>query len=264
MSDLIALATGYRETFLLVFFRLGGLLAFAPVVGHRAVPALHRAGLAVLLALVLTPVVGRGAEGGPTADALGLGLAVAGELIVGLAIGFVATLAVAAVQSAAEIVGFQMGLGIASVYDPGMGQQMSVLAHFQEVVALLLFLALNGHHLLLQTVAASFQRIQPGAVPSPAAMAAGAVSLGSKLFRSGLELAAPLVAVLFVTNVVLALLARVAPQLNVFAVGAPLTLVVGLLGVVEGFPYFVGVVTRLFGELTADARTVLLGVSHGF
>lgn len=263
MNDLLALASQYRGTFLLVFFRLGGMLAFAPVLGHRSLPMMHRAGLAVLLALVITPVLGP-ARMTRLDEGLGLALALAGELFVGVAIGFVASLAVAAVQSAAEVVGFQMGLGMGAVFDPAMGQPATSLTRFQEVVALLLFLAVNGHHVLIQTVAASFQGIKPGAVFAYSGVAAGLSTLGGKLFRSSLELAAPLVGILFIVNVVMALLTRVAPQMNVFAIGAPVMVAVGVFGLVETTPYFMDVVGRLFGEIGGDLRTVFVGVSRGF
>lgn len=263
MTELLALATSYRETFLLVFARLGGVLAVAPVLGHRSVPTPHRAALAALLALVLTPLFGTAAGGGRGRDGLALILAVAGEVFVGLVIGFVATLVVAAVQMAGEVVGFQMGFSIASVFDPGMGQQVTVLTRMQELLALLLFLSVNAHHALLQTVAASFQRIQPGGFSIQPGVAAGVVALGGKLFRSGLELAAPLVGILFVVNVAMALLARVAPQMNVFALSLPLTIAVGIFGVVETSPYFFGVVARLFRELGGDLSAVLVGAFRG-
>jgi flagellar biosynthesis protein FliR len=129
MEALLGLAAAYRTTFLLVFFRVGAMMAVAPILGHRSVPVTHRAGLAVLLALLLTPVVAPApVDGG---DGLGLLLAIAGEILVGIAIGGVATLVLAAVQVAGELVGFQMGLGIGAVYDPALGGQATVFTRFQ-------------------------------------------------------------------------------------------------------------------------------------
>lgn len=256
MMDLIALATEYRETFLFVLFRLGGMMAFAPVLGHRSIPVTHRAALSVLLAAVLTPVLGRGAA--PTEDALRLTLAVAGELFVGIAIGFVAQLATTAVTVAGELIGFEMGLGIAAIYDPTMGQQLTVLTRFMQFMAVLLFVSANGHHVLLQAVAASFQRVRPGAVFLQQVTSAGVVSLGGKVFRAGLEVAAPVVAMLFVANVGLAIVARVAPQMNIFIIGVPLTIGLGLFGVVEAFPRVGHLVTAQIDDMARDIA-VLFG-----
>lgn len=264
MTELAALTTRHLETFLLAFFRLGGMLAFAPILGHRSVPVLHRAGLAALLALVVAPVVGSPGRD-RTGDALGLVLVVAGELVIGLAIGLVATLVMAGVQAAGELIGYQMGFGLAALYDPAFGAQVTVLTRFQDFFALLLVLSLNGHHLLIRAVAGSFQRVPAGALalqPSTAAGAAGVVALGGKVFRSGLELAAPVVGALLVINVALALLARVAPQTNVFVVGLPLTVAVGLFGVVETFPHFAQALARLTAEMSGDLDTLLLGAAR--
>lgn len=260
MAELAALTTQHLGTFTLVFCRLGAILTLAPVLGHRSIPVTHRAGLAVLLALVLAPLLAPAAAA--DRDALGWAVAIAGEILVGLVIGFVAHMVVAAVQIAGELTGLGMGLSAASVYDPSMGGQMNVVTTFQELLALLLFLTLNGHYLVLQAAAASFQRIAPGA-PVHAALAGGVVALGSKLLRAGLELAAPIVGILFVLNAVMALLARVAPQTNVFALTAPVTLGLGIFGLVETAPYFSQAFAGLVAQMTGDLNVVLREVANG-
>lgn len=256
LGALTALTAQHLETFLLVFCRLGAMLALVPLLGHRAVPVVHRAGLALVLALILTPLVGDGTRA-PAADLATLAVAVAGELLVGVAIGFVASLVLAAVEGAGELVGLQMGFGVTAVLDPSTGGQATVLARFQHVLALLLFLTLDGHHLVLQATAASFRRLRPGAVVHAAEMAAGLVGLGGAFLRAGLELAAPLVGLLLVVNVALALLARVAPQTNVFLLGLPLTIALGIVAVVETLPYFSQAVATLIQRMAVDLDGVL-------
>jgi flagellar biosynthetic protein FliR len=260
MAELGVLVARHLGTFLLAFFRLGGMLAWAPVFGHGSVPVPLRAGLAALLALVLTPLLA-GSTGGPD-DALGWTLAVAGELFVGLAIGFVAHLVLAGAEVAGELIGFQMGLSVAAVFDPSTGEQAGVIARFQHILALLFFLAVNGHHLLIRAVALSFQRIGPGAVLEPA-VTGGIVGLGGKLLQSGFALAAPVVGILLVLNVALALLGRVAPQSNVFMVGLPLSVGLGVLGLLDALPHFGQVMTGLIAELPADLDVLFGGGFHG-
>lgn len=258
---LAALAATHAETFMLAFCRLGAMMAWAPVLGHRSIPVAHRAALAALLAMVLTPLLGTPSLG--PRDDLAFVLALAGEAFIGLAIGFVANLVMMAVHMAGEVLGFEMGFGIAAIYDPALGQQATVVTRFHEFFALLLFLALNGHHFLLQAVVASFQRVRPGGLLVQAAAAGGVVSLGSKLFRSGLELAAPLIGILFVVNVAFALLARLAPQTNVFFVGVPVTVALGIYGMMETFPHFTAVFGRLVSEMAGDLSALVAGASHG-
>jgi flagellar biosynthetic protein FliR len=261
MQELTDLLARNMDAFLLAFFRLGAMMTLAPILGHRSLPIPHRAGLAGLLALVLAPLLARPA-GTASMDMLGLTLAIAGEIFVGLTIGFVATLALAAVEIAAEVAGLQMGFGIASIFDPAMSEQGTVFSRFQSTMTLLIFLAVNGHHLLIRAVAASFHRIGPGGMLD-AAVAGGVVSLGGKLLRSGLELAAPLVAILMVVNVALALLGRVAPQTNIFMVGLPLALGMGLIGLVDAMPTFGRQVMRLIADIPMDLNVVFAGARNG-
>lgn len=260
MEGLLALAAGYRTTFLLVFFRIGAMVAVAPILGHQSVPVAHRAGLAVLLSLLITPVVRPApVDGG---DGLGLALAIGGEILVGVVIGAVAALVVAAVQVGGELVGFQMGLGIGAVYDPTLGGQATVFTRFQEMLALLLFLALDGHHALLAAVAASFQRVQPGTTLAAQPLAAGMAALGAKVVRAGLELSAPLVGVLFVVNAVMGLLARVSPQMNVFSLVQPVAMGAALVAAVAVLPSTLTSIAGLYAGVPADIAA-LFGASGG-
>jgi flagellar biosynthesis protein FliR len=262
VSGLGFLTAPNLETFLLVFVRVAALASVAPVLGHRAIPMPHRIGFGLLVAMLAAPALSVRATASPTAGSLGL--AIAGELFIGLGIGFVASLVMAAAQSAGEILGFAGGLSLAASYDPSIGQQSNAVASFMNVSATMLFLALNGHHLVLRAVVASFAWIAPGqAVPGPGP-AGGVIALGGKLLRSGVELAAPALGLLLVVNVVLALLARVAPQMNVFAVGAPLMVAAALFGLAEGLPWAASVLARLTGEIAGDVRSVLAGAGRGF
>ncbi len=259
MESFIGLALEHRLTFLLVFARVSAMVAIAPVFGHRSVPVSHRAGLALLFTLLLTPIVPAARAAG---DGLGLVLAIAGELLVGVAIGAVATLVLAAVQVAGDLIGFQTAMSVGAVYDPASGGTATVFARFYEMLALLLFLALDGHHALVAAVAGSFQRLGPGVAFSPEPLAAGLMSLTAKVVRGGLELSAPLVGLLFAVNVVLGLLARVSPSLNIFGLAMPLGLGAALVASVAVLPSMLTSVARLFGGVPADIA-VLFGGARG-
>jgi flagellar biosynthetic protein FliR len=260
MAELDLLLARNLDAFLLVFFRIGAMLAWTPVLGHRSIPVSHRAGLTLLLAGIVTPILP--ARPAAERDALGWVVAIAGEVFVGLMIAFVAQLLMAAVDIAGELIGFEMGLSMASVFDPVQGEQETIVARFLSTVSLLTFLTVNGHHLLIRAVVASFQRIAPGGALELAA-AGGAVSLGGKLLASGTALAAPLIAVLLVVNVALALVGRVAPQANVFVLGLPLSIGIGVLGLYEMLPSFAQGFGRLVLEMPVDLDALLLGGAHG-
>ena len=257
LAALVPVMVPHLEAFLLVMVRLGAMLSVAPILGHRSVPLPHRGALAALLALVLTPVVGGGAPSG--GDLVRLALQLGCEALLGLTIGFVAHLLLAAVQASGELVGFQMGFGIATLYDPGFGEQVNVLGRMQDTFALLVFLAVDGHHQLIRAGAASFRQIRPGALLAPAALAGGMIPLGGRVLASAIQLAAPLLGILLVLNIGMALLARVAPQTNAFFLAAPVTLGVGLLGLVQTAPYLTRAIGSLVTGMAADLDVVLRG-----
>jgi flagellar biosynthetic protein FliR len=258
--ELTALLARNLDVFLLVFVRLGAMLAWTPVLGHRSVPLPHRAGLTLLLAWIVTPTLP--AMRAVDRDALGWTVAIIGEALVGLLIAFVAQLVLAAVEMAGELIGFEMGLSMGAVFDPARGEQETIIGRFFNTFAVLVFLTVNGHHLLIRAVAVSFDRLPPGSVLDLAA-AGGVVSLGAKLVQSGCALAAPLLGVLLIINVALALVGRVAPQANVFVLGLPLSIGIGVLGLYEVLPSFTHGVALLVAEIPGDLDGVLLGASHG-
>jgi len=206
--------------------RILALLSVAPLLSHRAIPVRLRVALALAIAIVLVPVV----ESPPIADALtGAGLALLVQNIaLGVLIGFTVRLVFASLEVAGEIVGLQMGLSYAGFFNPASGQSQNAVGNFMSLLALLMFVAIDGHLWLLHALAESF-RLYPltGGTALPIDFGQAA-RLGADIFSVGLTIALPFVAVMLLTNIVLGVLARVAPQLNIFAVGFPLTILVGL------------------------------------
>ena len=168
-------------------------------------------------------------------DALG---AVLQQVVIGLSIGFGVRVVLAAVELAGEVVGFQMGLNFASFFDPSMNAQSSALGRFFGQMAALLFVVLNGHVMILMAVTRSFEAFPVGMSAVEALHKLQLFKLGTDLFASALWIALPMVGMLMFVNLALGVVSRVAPQMNIFAVGFPITLSVGLLGVALTLPLF--------------------------
>jgi flagellar biosynthetic protein FliR len=226
----------WLSTFLWPLVRILGVLMAAPVFGHRSTPIRVKVGLGVFIALVLVPTLPP-----PPAVALdswqGL-LVLVQQVLIGISIGFVIRIAFAAADAAGEIVGLQMGLGFATFFDPQSAGQSLVLARFFNMLAVLLFLAVNGHLLLLDVLATSFQSLPVGTTPLAAGGFRSVAAFGSIVFAIGLQLALPLIAIMLITNLALGILTRAAPQLNIFAIGFPITLSIGLIALNLSLPYF--------------------------
>jgi flagellar biosynthetic protein FliR len=228
-----------------------GLIAAAPVTGRPQFPARGKVGLAILLSIVITP----GLPPLPKIDpASWHGLFLLGhELAIGLALGFLMRLVFSAVELAADLIGLQMGIGFAQFYDAQNAAPTPVLSRFFGLGATLTFLAIDGHLLLLSVLAESFTNLPVGGSAS-AAFWQTLASKGGHLVFAALSLALPVIAALLITNLALGILSRAAPQLNIFAVGFPITLLLGLAAALFSISYLLPV----FEHLVRDTVEVML------
>lgn len=220
-AQLIALLSAY----LLPFFRILGIFTSAPILSHRSVPLRVRIAVSMLLAIVVAPLL-------PAAAAADLSaptgwLAVAGEALIGFAIGFVARAILAAVEVAGEAIGLQMGLSFAGFFDPDSGQ-LNAVSRLLNTLSLSAFVAINGPVLMVVATVRSFAIIPPATELGDWLGRMQPASLGAGLFELGVTIALPFMALLLFVNLGLGVVARIAPQLNIFAIGFPVTIGAGL------------------------------------
>lgn len=243
--DLIGQAVDRFGLYWLVVGRVSGLFFVMPIFGNRFVPAAVRVWLVLLTALALLPVVPLPPEGIPL-TLLGYAGAFASELAFGLAMGFLVALVFAVAEVAGQLLDVEMGFSLVNVIDPVYGQPMPVMGTFLHVMAMLLFLLVDGHHLVLASLLESFQRLAPGL----GGLTDGRLRLGfdeaAWMFTTAVKLAAPVLGVLFLSSVIMGLVARATPQLNIFIVGVPLKLALGLVGLAVAMPVYVLAMRALF------------------
>ena len=214
--------------------RVLALLAAAPVLGQTRIPMRVRIGLGVAIVLAISPSLPAMPQIAP-GSAEGM-LVLAYQIVIGLAIGFSLRLVFTAVEMAGDLVGLQMGLGFAMFYDPGNVQHTPILGQFMSLLATLVFLAINGHLLVISILAQSFDALPITPGPLSGGLFRTLAQHGAIVFIAGLQLALPLIVTMLVVNLSLGVLTRSAPQLNIFAVGFPVTLGVGLVGVLFTLP----------------------------
>ncbi len=216
------------------FLRVLAVFTSAPVFSSRAFPVRARVALAFLVSFAAQvglpemPVIGFN-------DSRAFGVAVQ-QVGIGLAMGFAIRLVFAAVELAGEVVGFQMGLNFAAFFDPSLNSQSSAVARFFGQITSLLFVVMNGHLMVLIAVNKSFEAFPVDQNFLQALDGMKLYKLGSDLFASALWIALPMIGMLMFANLALGVISRVAPQMNIFAVGFPITLVVGLVGVAFTLP----------------------------
>ena len=216
------------------FLRTLALFTSAPIFSSKAVPVRARVALAFFVALAAQPSL----DGQPLVSINGAGAygAVVQQVGIGLAIGFAIRVVFAAVELAGEVVGFQMGLSFASFFEPTMGGQSSAVARFFGQMATFMFVVMNGHVMVLMTVIKSFVAFPVDQNFLEALKQMKIHELGGDIFAVGFWMSLPMVGMLMFANLALGIVSRVAPQMNIYAIGFPVTLTVGLVGIATTLP----------------------------
>lgn len=231
------------------FVRVLAMLTAAPVFSQRAVPVRVKIGFAFFAALCAQPILGEQpiiAMNAP--EALGVLIQ---QVAVGLAVGFVARLIMTALEVAGEIVGLQMGLNFASFFDPTTNAQLSAVSRFLVQIFTLFFIVSNGHLLILMAVMKSFEAFPIDGYFLQSLNQMRIFDTGALIFSSALWIALPMMILLLFVNFTMGIISRIAPQLNVFAIGFPITLTVGMLGILATLPAmqepFLRLIDRMLG-----------------
>lgn len=237
------------------FVRITGLCMVAPVIGGRLVPVRVRILFAAVLTLIVVPLVDT-----PTPQMLGLGAAIVAvrEVAVGLAMGFAIQMVFDALVIGGQTIAMSMGLGFATMVDPQRGS-MPVLSHFYVLIGTLMFLALNAHLALVGVLVESFRLLPPGAEGLAAERAWDLVSFGSRMFSGAMQMALPAVASLLVVNLAFGVMSRAAPNLNLFAVGFPVTMLLGFIILAAS----VGNIAPVLEALLDDALSLAASLTSG-
>ncbi len=239
------------------FVRILAFIATEAVLGNRAVPFGIKVALALAITLVVAPVL-PAPPALPVVSPQGL-LILAQQILVGVAMGFTTRIVIAAAEMAGQMAGLQMGLGFAVFFDPQGSGQTPIVAQFMGVLTVLVLLASNGHYVMLTALVESFRILPLSPEPLAARGFLTLVAWGAQIFQVGLMLSLPVVAALLVANVGIGILTRAAPQLNVFAVGFPITLGVGFLMLYLSLPLVVPVID----QLAQAGHAVMLRVIEG-
>lgn len=258
--DLSVLTVNTVVAFLLVLFRISGMLVSAPLFNMRAIPPQAKIGLAFAMALIFFPLH-MGGLMVPT-DLIQFALLAIQETLIGLLLGFTANLMFLAIQMAGEFISVQMGLSVAQVLDPVTQTNSPVMGQFFFYLAAILFLTLNIHHGLIVGIDKSFQWLPLGQfVGGEGALSGGALTvrlmkLTADMFLIALAIGLPVMGILLLSEVALGFVAKVMPQMNVFMVGIPLKVALGLLVIMISLP----LVGEVLGHQYANLVQVLLGL----
>jgi len=228
MDFLTHITEFYFFTFLVIFLRVTSFYFAAPIFGGAGVPSHVKVGLGILTSMVLLYTIQPGTFHFP-GTVTELAVMTVTEILIGLLLGYAVALLFAAIQIAGMLMGYQMGFAVANVLDPTSNEQVSIIGHFLFIFAILYFLTLNGHHLLIRALTDSFTLAPPMGVGLSGNSVTIMINMFTGMFTLGLQIALPVIGTLFLIDVSLGIIAKTVPQMNVFIVGLPLKSLVGLL-----------------------------------
>jgi len=245
LSEIIA-------TYLLVFFRIAAFISILPVFNSKTIPITSRLGLAIFITAIIVP----GLPNNYAIDPFSVQTVVliANQILIGLLIGFSVRIIFSALETGGYMIGQTMGLGFAQMMDPANGVTIPVVSQFYTVLATLVFLLLNGHLLMLGVLVESFSTIPVGGNGLSDDGLWTLIEWSSWIFKGAVMIALPAVGALLIVNVAFGVMMRAAPQLNIFSIGFPISLMLGLFFIFITLPMFLPQFTQLL-----DATILSIG-----
>lgn len=262
MERLLADLAPQAALFMLIATRLSAMMVVAPVFSSRTVPVRLKAGLVIIISWISLPLVAE--SGGTVPDGI-VALAILGvkEAIIGFAFGLVAQFLFAAVQTAGAFIDVTAGFAISQTLDPASNTSISILGRWYNLIAVSSFLALGGHQLLVAGVVRSFTLAPPLSGPDVTAVVSGVLERADDILLVVVQIGAPIIGALLVTDVTLGVISRSVPQMNIFIVGLPLKIIVALAGSAILLPAFISLTNSLAGRMFSDMSDLMRAAGAG-
>lgn len=255
--DFYQLLQEHAAVFFLLLTRVSGIFIISPFFGSLNIPVYFRAAGSLAITLVLFPVIDNFMDLVAPATVIGYAMAVLSELFIGWLIGFVAYISFSAITMAGKVMDMQAGFSIVNVMDPTSGQQMPLIGSFLYNLAIIVFLVTNGHHMLISALFESFKTVPMLSLAPSLSLPMIIANFTTGIFLTGMKIAMPVTFAILLTNVGLGILARTMPQMNIFVVGIPMQITVGMIILTMVLPFYVLFLDVLFGEIYGNIRIAL-------
>lgn len=245
---LLNLPFGDLEIFFLIFVRVASILILAPVFSYKSIPAMVKILLSVVMAFVLYPLVKDYVHVNIT-NAVELAVIIIREILLGASLAFCIQFVWAGIEIAASLVSFMMGFSIANVLSPQTNTQISIITEFESLFAILVFLAIDGHYFVIRSLVESFQLIPVGSFVVNKGLVEFIVQLILVMFSVSVQILAPVIFALIITNIVFGVISRTMPQMNVLIASFPITITVALFLLGMTFNFAANVMIKYYYQL---------------
>lgn len=246
--------------FFLVLARITAFFVSGPLFSLPNIPAVVKVGLSFMVTVIVFPLISQDYSINPAEGWNNL-FALVRETLVGLAIGYTAGLIIAALVYAGSLMDIHIGFFMSNIFDPVSGGMASILARFMHLLGLVVLISLNGHHLIISALIKSFNLVPLNAARATGESALLLIKIFAQMISIGVQIAAPLIAVVLIIDVALGLLARTAPQINVFMLGFPIKIIFGLVTLSAMVPVLVRIVYSLCNIIEHDIIILLKGLT---
>ena len=242
--------------FVLVFFRIGGILVFAPFYNQRVFSASIKISLALVFSFMTFPLLVVQTFT-PPREVIAMAFAILRELMIGIVIGYAAQLLFTGIQYAGELISTQMGFSLATIIDPNFNNQSTVVAQLYNFLALLIFISLEGHHFLIRATIQTFDFVPLAGFEYSTDLGRYLLSLFANIFTVAFRISVPVLMTLFLTSLAMGLMGRTIPQMNIFMISPPLQIAVGLVMIVLSLTVTVMMFKFLFTQLERDLHWMI-------
>lgn len=253
MEQILDLIFNQYEVFLIVIIRVSGIFVFSPFFSSQNVPNIMKIGLTFTVALLITLSLPPGMVTGEQY----LLLLIMRELILGIIIGFISYVFMTSFYVLGQIIDMKIGFGMANVFDPQNKIQVPLMGNFYYILSFLFLLMIDGHHVIIKALVDSYEFLPIGTFNYSEDVLSVIVNSLVKSFDIGFRLSFPIVAIIFLTDIVLGIMAKAIPQMNVFVVGMPLKVFIGLLIIMLTIPVFYSSVSGIFDLIVNDIYHLL-------
>ncbi len=261
MTSSFTLSVDYFVRFMLIFFRFGGIIVFAPFFNHRSFPMLVRISLTLFLSLIVFPIVTDQNFVSPT-SIYSFFLAIFRELMIGFVIGFCAQLLFTSIQFSGELISLQVGLSAATLLDPGQNEQITAIAQLYNFFGLVIFVGVGGHHLLVRSMVETFDIIPLDGFRLTAGIVSNVSTLFGQIFTIGFQISAPVFVASFLATVAMALITRAIPQINVFVIMPPFQIILGFTMIALSLNATIFMFQHLFEKMAENLHMIILDIGE--
>lgn len=254
MGDMLEQVLSNLETFLMVFIRISGIFISMPFFSRNDIPSTAKVGFSFMLAFVVTPLLDYNYT---SLNYVEFFISIAKESFIGFGIGYVAKLLLSSIYIAGQMISMQVGFAMANVFDPSSNVQVPLIGNLYYSFALTFFLISDGHHIVLKALTDSFEVIKIAQININPALMPRLSVLGAEMFMTGFKIATPIIATIFLANLLLGIMAKTVPQLNVFVVGMPFKILIGFFIMIVFIPLYFLVLDHIYVRIYEEIHNFI-------